>query len=204
MKNFFVKSAFVALLFLMSEVSWGKSHFDYYVTINDSNYNYLLIPNEVWYANPGDTVNVKGVYETETDSYWGPFDWYRDSIFFINTGILHITQNGKYYAHYDKSWSFNIVFGSPTAIHDLSSDESLKIYPNPFSNSLHVSLNLEKPAAVDFKLFDVTGNQIHSSAFASASQLNEEVDLAFLPEGVYVAVLTMGDKKVARRVIKGR
>lgn len=93
-----------------------------------------------------------------------------------------------------------------TGIEASSTDFSLNIYPNPFSDHLHLSYSLAVDANVEIVLVDVLGRRIILSAEHLQAAGKHEQDLNLnalqLAKGVYFLEMNVGGEKVVRKIVR--
>ena len=147
------------------------------------------------YVQQGDTIELinSGYHSiTEVDS----IDWVNNTAnhnggFYVGNGAptfsdkFTIDTEGTYYnlcfPHANMAMkSIIIVEGTTTGIHELNSEQNIQMYPNPASNSITV----ENTSNV--KIYNMMGQVLFAK-----SKLNslEQIDISFLPKGVYNVVL---------------
>jgi len=68
------------------------------------------------------------------------------------------------------------------AVDDQSINSSLRIYPNPANETIHVENSAEHAT---FELWDMTGQVVYSSSLTGGGS----IDVKHLPQGIYQAVL---------------
>ncbi len=91
---------------------------------------------------------------------------------------------GKYYIYYEGQydWSHFEAAGSNRTQTELS-NSNVKVYPNPFSNSINIAFK-DEVQVKDVNVFDLMGNLIYTYSF---SLRTKEVSLGKqLPEGAYL------------------
>ena len=76
---------------------------------------------------------------------------------------------------------------------------SLQIYPNPFTDAVHITGVVETLHATSLQVVNAAGVTVHTQKLASP---DETVNLAHLPSGVYLLMLDNGTQKVVMRMIK--
>jgi hypothetical protein len=73
------------------------------------------------------------------------------------------------------------------------------VYPNPAHSAATLEFNADKSTAGKVRLYDLAGREVLSGSFAIAEGKNGiELNLATLPQGVYLVVVSSGDHPVAR------
>ena len=94
--------------------------------------------------------------------------------------------------------TYNVVtYASDT---DLISDEMIKVHPNPFSDKVVIDIN-EAIYDLTIQLIDIQGNLILSQEVEESS-LQLTLPLEELEKGVYLLVLSTGDKSNTLKLIK--
>ncbi len=88
-----------------------------------------------------------------------------------------------------------------SATHDIALGNSTSIYPNPFSNTATVSVNLEETADVNIRVVDLNGRVVMMKDYAKQSGFfNIQFDGSSLNAGVYVMQITANDKFTSKRI----
>ena len=78
------------------------------------------------------------------------------------------------------------------------------VYPNPFSTSTRISLDLPDAGTVTLRLYDVTGrlvSRIAESSLLPAGTHEFRLDGASLPSGVYLLDMVAGEVRLSRTVV---
>ncbi len=79
----------------------------------------------------------------------------------------------------------------------------LKIYPNPFRDVLEVGAEFTSAGKVQIEIFDITGRKVFDNSYAiSTPFFNKEIELGFLPAGVYSLAVTTASERRTRLVVK--
>ena len=83
-------------------------------------------------------------------------------------------------------------------------NDLLKIYPNPFSHSFSIELNLTEAGITNIQLFDTKGQLVYEKAFDTFSnkQLLEINDLQALSDGVYFLYISTPDGISHQKLMK--
>ncbi|MGA2296279.1 MAG: T9SS type A sorting domain-containing protein, partial [FCB group bacterium] len=86
------------------------------------------------------------------------------------------------------------VSDSINGVNDLNNaNNSITIFPNPASNELRISYNLNANKKVTISIVDVLGNEVYSATEQGlAGTNNTKIDLSALPQGVYYLKLSSG------------
>ncbi|MGP8217229.1 MAG: T9SS type A sorting domain-containing protein [Bacteroidia bacterium] len=88
-----------------------------------------------------------------------------------------------------------ILVGSAVGIPDLSSNESIKVYPNPATDQINISISGNSIALQNVAVFDITGRQLMTEKVDANSSLLT-LDVSKLSEGAYFLKLTGNNVKV--------
>ena len=83
---------------------------------------------------------------------------------------------------------------------DLSS--SVKIYPNPVSNELNVTINRIRNSEVILTMTDILGNNKLVSKEMAGYGYNKKVDMQSLPAGIYLIRVEYDGEINTTRIIK--
>ena len=98
---------------------------------------------------------------------------------------------------------FNASYWVPTAVNPvaISNEANLVSYPNPFSGSTNIQLQLEKESNVSVFVLDLSGRKVAILHEGLLTQGNHRFvfDGTALPKGLYFAKVTAGN---AQKVVK--
>ena len=86
------------------------------------------------------------------------------------------------------------------SVDDKLFDNTIKIYPNPFSSELQINLNNISSNYSKFVLYDISGKTVKTSKLNAESDVITIKNLSELPSGVYVLKL-FGDNNLTFNVI---
>jgi len=111
---------------------------------------------------------------------------------FIDTSLIF---EGEYFYKV----SYGNTLSKENAIHYKKGNNSVRIFPNPFTDSLTIEYN---PTCMpyDVQIFDLVGHLIISENQISTNQ--KQLHLTTLPNGIYLLKITIGTKTFAYRVLK--
>lgn len=77
------------------------------------------------------------------------------------------------------------------------------IWPNPFENSIHIAMGHESKAEATISLFDISGQQLHTSIFPSgAAGESHTLNTADLPSGIYIVHISDGQHHWSKRLVR--
>ena len=93
---------------------------------------------------------------------------------------------------------------SSSRIEISSSESMMNCFPNPFGGTLMVSLDLDKPAHLEFQIFDILGKRqmVPHSSFHSAGSIQVSLNLNRLPPGTYIIRSVISGSIVDQKIIK--
>ena len=98
----------------------------------------------------------------------------------------------------------NSEISSAIAAISKTNSNTLKCYPNPFSQKFTVEFNLTKDDAASIKLYNLAGKQLKviSNAFFTKGMHEVSVNVAGLPAGIYIVVLQTAKFKNVQKIVK--
>lgn len=76
-----------------------------------------------------------------------------------------------------------------------------RIYPNPATNNVNISFNLDRSAETNLSIIDITGKEVYREILSGTARNYTMVDINNLPGGMYFARIISG-KDVATKKIK--
>lgn len=112
---------------------------------------------------------------------------------------------GKLYYHLQEVDFDGSTFRANTVTLYRGSDESMQLWPNPFTDQLSIGLNVMAAGDAEITLTDVTGRVAYHAAGALHSGANQLLlkDLSPLPAGIYILSVRQGGGFLLReRLIK--
>ncbi len=92
-----------------------------------------------------------------------------------------------------------------TLVTDLPSEaptESLRVYPNPFGETLTVQLATPAPETVSVQFYNLLGKTVWSSSHGPTDGPTMHLNTAGLPPGLYVVHLQVGGRQLRQKVSK--
>jgi len=101
------------------------------------------------------------------------------------------------------NWSIELCQTNPTAsVDDFSFNEFL-VFPNPFNDSITISLNTNTSDAIIVRLYDLSGRLLTNKKFTNmTAAFKEEFYFGNLASGVYILNIQQGQSKASKRLIK--
>jgi hypothetical protein len=76
------------------------------------------------------------------------------------------------------------------------------IYPNPFKKYLTISINEVNDDLVRLSIFDITGRMVYSESYHMNGIGSKQLDLGFLPKGLFILRVESQDDILTRKIIK--
>ncbi|MBL7796305.1 MAG: T9SS type A sorting domain-containing protein [Saprospiraceae bacterium] len=77
----------------------------------------------------------------------------------------------------------------------------VRVYPNPASEKITVSVHLPKPAQLDIRILDILSRTVLQEHMQQAAQTQFELDVRRLQPGVYLLHLQSANSRVIRRLV---
>src|SRR6056297_3122213 len=129
---------------------------------------------------------------------------------------MEILQKIEESAHKYSSYDYYTGYGVPdfgkaanliqTNLHEVSENNLLNIYPNPFYDSITIETNIEKKVQkVYIELFNITGKKVTQDYINNQPQEKYVFtldNLSRLPSGVYFLRVTIGSYNLSKQVSK--
>jgi PKD repeat protein len=78
-------------------------------------------------------------------------------------------------------------------------EQSLKIFPNPVTESLSIEL---KGGNANIELIDLLGNVVYFSFEWGADNISKNIDISQLSKGIYFLNIAQANKKTVRKIVK--
>ncbi len=78
---------------------------------------------------------------------------------------------------------------------------NFRAYPNPVTNRLHISVKQLDDRDFSVNIFNMMGICVHNET-VSGTMFDKEIDLSFLPKGVYLVELGENKRHVTQKIIK--
>ncbi len=91
----------------------------------------------------------------------------------------------------------------PTTINELSENNSVNVYPNPFQNTLTISINLTTDAEITLCLTDVLGKEILKLITKeSKGEYIKTIETTNLSKGIYWLKINYNHQELIKKIIK--
>ena len=89
-----------------------------------------------------------------------------------------------------------------TAVNDLAIVEQLQLYPNPTTGAAHLLLELRESESVAIEVFNVVGQSLLQIPPRSNTRIQQELNLANYPKGLYWVQITIGTQQITRKLMR--
>jgi len=101
----------------------------------------------------------------------------------------------------DQVWEqLNNINCAPVAVEEDLLEKDFRFFPNPITDFLNIEISISfQLASVQITVFDLLGNQLLQ---LEPSQHFVNLDLSNFPKGAYFVRFKMGEKLVAKKVIR--
>ncbi len=110
----------------------------------------------------------------------------------VDTGYIRIYDglpSSQLLADYGAGYGdgFNTIFknGTAVSVENVLSQDEVNIYPNPTSDYINVSLNLNASSDVAMKLIDMNGKVVMTKNVVNLQSSNQQLNVQSLPAGFY-------------------
>ena len=94
-----------------------------------------------------------------------------------------------------------IVAWGPNSIRDVVAENAISVSPNPSKNVFNISLNMTLTNA-KFEVYDAKGSKLNNVDINTISNDKLSIDLASQDQGLYILLITDGNRQMAKRLIK--
>ena len=116
--------------------------------------------------------------------------------------IITLSASGSGPTNNDYLWVDALAFtGSVTALQDYSSQQKIKLFPNPTASNLTVDLTALNSQQVQMKIFDMQGNLVIALNKLNVSS-NTSIDISSLSEGNYLLNIISSEGLISKKFIK--
>jgi hypothetical protein len=117
--------------------------------------------------------------------------------------LLSNTQGGSIAAsagvYINTSWLGNTSSVGIKEFYQTTFANQLLVYPNPTSDNLFLSMDVNKFNNLNIRIFNLFGQTIKSTTLSS---MDESIDVSNLKNGVYFIQLTLNEKTYTTKFIK--
>ena len=136
----------------------------------------------------------------------GVQNWVSTPNIYAGTGLAtHIASDGSLFAIGSRNMFVFHYDNMTTSINShLQNDNSVKIYPNPFTNTTTIEFKLEEINNTSLSIIDVTGRMVEniSQRYFTAGENKINIDLSNLQNGIYFCILQTNHNLQVTKLIK--
>ena len=113
------------------------------------------------------------------------------------SGIIHFTANTEpdSIILYGKGSKPQIVFDGDNSI-------DFKVFPTPTSGIINFISKFSKPSNIDLQILNIIGQSMLKYHYGLQNELNEQINLDYLPPGVYLLKITVDSKTQIYKIVK--
>ena len=83
---------------------------------------------------------------------------------------------------------------------NIEKDFNVSFFPNPSKDTLHINLGNLPETNYSFSIVDINGKTVLEKDFSNAT-LIESISINQLSKGIYLGVLTTGDKRITKKIV---
>ncbi|MBL7893298.1 MAG: T9SS type A sorting domain-containing protein [Bacteroidia bacterium] len=99
-------------------------------------------------------------------------------------------------------YNYTTVTITATGIYALTSNNGVKIYPNPASDLLTIEISPENAGKTKITILNILGEIVYEENVTADKLLKQSLDLSKLPQGVYFAVIHFAGRTITNKVVK--
>ncbi|MHB8260151.1 MAG: LamG-like jellyroll fold domain-containing protein [Bacteroidia bacterium] len=97
---------------------------------------------------------------------------------------------------------FQVFKGSATSIKNITNSNQVKIYPNPASNEINLTIGaFDNSKTNRVEIYNIIGESVHLQIIKSS---NCQIDISKLSNGVYFVTVTNGEETSTEKIIVNR
>lgn len=178
--------------------------------VSPANGSYVddLFPTVSWQAVTG-TDGFEILYDV-SDAFDDPEIAYEEGNKYSHKIITILTMNQTYYwkvrafndgdtTLWSPTWSFTVGVQS---VHNLLTDNSISIYPNPATESLTLKLNTSNINTIEVRISNLLGQLVFSQQLTFNQQdATEVINLDKMDNGLYIIQIRTGESVLSRKII---
>jgi hypothetical protein len=141
------------------------------------------------------------------DDYYGESEFYAAAL-----DNVTVVPGQKYFLQVDGSaggvtGKFDLIFWDyPLSVEEFQSEmkafNDLNVYPNPTEDVFHINLNVFNDGPVNYKVFDLQGRLVFADETEGYSDLNYELNLGKINNGIYILEVSTQENIYKRNIIK--
>ena len=172
------------------KVEWTQFGNDYVgikmnQTTSDPSVNFFALPVALLFKNGTQEKTIIVDNKTNGENFFREIGFVADTVI-IDPGYWLITKN-------------NIS----QKVADISGENQVQIYPNPFVNNVYVNFLHFTSSRVSFRIFDTNGRLLVHENLVVKGYLFKEINLNHLPKGLYIVRVDSDDGvRISKKIVK--
>jgi len=101
--------------------------------------------------------------------------------------------------------TYSLMCSNTTSIEENTAYHKLLIYPNPANDIIHVKFRFPQylaDAGAELHIYDLNSKLVISESYSLNTKEEQEINIAGLPQGIYILRLVSNDVTVTEKIIK--
>lgn len=95
------------------------------------------------------------------------------------------------------------MYISPASVEEQSEVEAPKVFPNPTTGNVTIQINASTSGAAVVHVYNMVGSSVRIlSQGLNVGENNINVEMENLPQGVYTAVVVVGNQRFTQKIVK--
>lgn len=144
-------------------------------------------------------LNLSGASVTTYQPFNIPIT-YKDLTTFPDSALIMISSTSNIGTSIPghKLWVDNLYFSGTSGIDEESSENEIRVYPNPVRNSLSIDLRSKTGQKTEIEILDMAGR----SMFSETINYFDNIDLSTLENGIYVLRINNNNGTFTKKIVK--
>jgi len=88
-----------------------------------------------------------------------------------------------------------------TGVEEVELNNAIKLYPSPSNGQMEMRLDLAEPARLDINVVDMSGRSLYRTETGMVQRGIFPLDLAHLPEGLYMVHMQTENEQIVQKII---
>ena len=133
------------------------------------------------------------------------FEWYLNGEFFSSNQNIATTTAGDYTIRVTDSNNCTVETTIMMVVGlkpDLAFGESIRVYPNPAKDQVHIEMDLKEKAPVSIIVFDPLGRRVINLNGLDPATKRHTINLNNQANGLYLLKIIAGDRFATRKIIR--
>ncbi|NJK98789.1 MAG: T9SS type A sorting domain-containing protein [Bacteroidales bacterium] len=169
---------------------------------NNQSYEVKVFGNPVInFGVTNDTIRTHIPYTIDAGEGFVSYKWQNNS----TDRYLNINEEGYYSVlvtdNNNCSVKDSVYILNTTGVGSLSDIAEISIYPNPVSEYLHITINLEKRQNLTIDVISQEGKSVFRKQLTNSDEYWEDVDVSVLPKGLYYVRIFTKDSMFAKKIV---